>query len=199
MEDILVIQFLVYWLGHNGASCCVSYVCVLKHPLLLYMQTRTHVHPRTHTQYTSWASSLYNHDPYSRWCEGHNCLGWNLFSASCGDAGQRQRLPEEFNCKVLHSHGKGAKKYRQRNMRKTDSRSQKWIIEAGKHRVRLQENPASEWNFTRLKEMVAMWIMSGVQTWSWTNDKCIITLKLNGGLKLIAAQSFVLSWLFTYI
>lgn len=97
------------------------------------------MHTHTHTQYTSWASSLYNHDLYSRWCEGHNCLGWNLFSASCG---QRQGLPEELNCKVVHSHGKGAKRYRQRNMRKTDSRSQKWIIEAGK----LQENPALEWH-----------------------------------------------------
>lgn len=59
MEDILVIQFLVYWLGHNGASCCVSYVCV-------YVCINASFRPLyadTHTQHTSWASSPYDHDP----------------------------------------------------------------------------------------------------------------------------------------
>lgn len=52
MEDILVIQFLVYWLGHNRASCCVSYacVCVLKHPHPLYADT--HSHALTHADRT---------------------------------------------------------------------------------------------------------------------------------------------------
>ena len=90
--------------GHTGYSVsgiligtqwsltlCQLCVCVLKHPLLRYMQTRTHTH--THSARPPNRLALWPW-PYSRWCEGNNCLGRDLFSASCGDAGQRQELPE---------------------------------------------------------------------------------------------------------
>lgn len=71
-------------------AASVTSVCVKASSARLHPHAHTHTH-RHYTRYTPSARSLCHRDPCDRWREV-----WNLFSASCGDAGQRQGLTREL-------------------------------------------------------------------------------------------------------